>query len=102
MELLQTKILGVGRGKDKKEGGTELWEARGGGSMQGRTFMATQSIMEATNTSRRGVGSWGREKGEARGGNWPSEWRQLPGRLPRGSNLQLHLSPQILGQTSLV
>ena len=48
------------------------------------------------------------EAGRAEKGGWPEvgigpvKWRQLPGRLLRASNLQIHLSPQVLGQTSLV
>ena len=54
------------------------------------------------------VGEEVEEAGRAEKGGWPEvgigpvKWRQLPGRLLRASNLQIHLSPQILGQTSLV
>lgn len=48
-------------------------------------------------------GGVGKKKGSGqRGGLGPMRSHELPGRLPRGFNLQLHLSPQILGQTSLV
>lgn len=57
------KYWGQVGGKDKKEGGNELQEPREGGSVQGRTFVGTQSIVEATNTSRRGSGGGGRGAG---------------------------------------
>lgn len=104
MELLQSKIVGGGGG-GRGAGEEELCEARKAGSAQGRTFTGAQSITKASQTNRRGRGRRREraEKGERpEAGTGPVKSRQLPGRLPRGSNLQIHLSPRILGQTSLV
>lgn len=81
---------------------TELCEARKGGSVQGRTFTGTQGITKVTNTSKRGGRSWEEKGAWPERGLGPMSSHELPGSLPRGSNLQLHLSPRILGQTSLV
>lgn len=91
---------GQGKGWKKKEGEKEFcvakivsqWDAER--IVQGRVFTGAQSITEATKTSRRG--GRGKERAEK------MKLCQLPGRLLRHSNLQIHLSPQILGQTSLV
>lgn len=69
------------------------WDAEG--ITQGRIFTGAQSITKAAKTSRRGGGR-GKERAEK------VKLCQLPGRLLRGSNLQIHLSPRILGQTSLM
>lgn len=91
-----------GQGKGQNEGGRERimcgqkvvsqWDAEK--NVQGRVFIGAQSITKATKTSRRG--GRGKERAEK------MKLCQLPGRLLRRSNLQIHLSPRILGQTSLV
>lgn len=97
MELLHSRILAKGGGC-KKEGEQGLFKAGRGGSTQGSTFTGAQSItgkLQKQVEEDRGRGRERVEKGER------PEAGTGPGRLPRGSNLQPHLSPWILGQASL-
>lgn len=103
MELLQIQMLGAGKRKctqrkeqlnyvrpEKEEGcrGKHLLGHRALPKLQ------TQVEEEGGAGKRKGCGQWR--------GLGPMRSHELPERLPRGSNLQLHLSLRILGQTSLV
>lgn len=104
MEPLQNKILGKGgREGDKKQGRREriMCGQKSGQSVRCRKNYTGENIYWVTehyksNKTSRREGGRGKERAEK------MKLCQLPGRLLRGSNLQIHLSPRILGQTSLV